>query len=49
MQTHGIDYANERRKRFYQRFNNIKEESDEEEESDDEWQPIVANRKYTRK
>jgi hypothetical protein len=24
VQTHGIDYANERRRRFYQRFNNIK-------------------------
>jgi len=24
VETHGIDFANERRKRFYQRFNNIK-------------------------
>ncbi len=23
IKTHGLDYANERRKRFYQRFNNI--------------------------
>ena len=25
IETHGLEFANERRKRFYQRFNNIKE------------------------
>ncbi len=27
VETHGIEFANERRKRFYQRFNNIKQDT----------------------